>query len=394
MLNYEELVLLYKDKESDRVERKASINDLKKISETICAFSNNLPNHQCPSVIFIGQNDDLTCANLTITDQLLLTLSDIRSAGNILPLPSFTVQELTINDCKLIVLVVQPSLRTPVRYKGTTHVRVGPRNAIASADDERRLVEKQVWNNLPFDSRPFPPATIDDLNLKLFELEFVPAATSIEIRRENGRSTEEKLHALRLITPEGKPTAAAILLIGKDPRYFFSGAYIQFLRINGTQLTDPIAIQKEISGTLPEQIHLIEEILNLNTVVGAIIGGPKRIEPADYPIEALEQLARNAILHRVYQDSTTPIRIYWYEDRIEIISPGGLYGGVTPENIWKGFTAYRNPAIAEGLKMMEIIERFGYGLYKVKLFLENNNNPPLAIEFFDNYILATVRKAS
>jgi ATP-dependent DNA helicase RecG len=393
MLNDEELVLLYKDKESDRVERKASINDLKKISETICAFSNNLPNHQKPSVIFIGQNDDLTCSNLTITDKLLLTLSDIQSAGNILPLPSFTVQELTINECKLIVLVVQPSLRTPVRYKGTTHVRVGSRNTIASADDERRLTEKQVWNNLPFDSRPFPPATIDDLNLKLFELEFVPAATSIEIRRENGRSTTEKLHALRLITPEGKPTAAAILLIGKDPRYFFSGAYIQFLRINGTKLTDPIAIQKEISGTLPEQVRLIEETLNLNTVVGAIIGGPKRIEPADYPIEALEQLVRNAILHRVYQDSSTPIRIYWYEDRIEIMSPGGLYGGVTPENIWNGFTAYRNPAIAEGLKMMEIIERFGYGLYKVKLFLEKNNNPPLKIEFFDNYILATVRKA-
>ena len=59
---------LFEDLESDRVERKASISDRDKIRQAICSFANDLPNHQQPGVIFIGANDDGTCANLAITE--------------------------------------------------------------------------------------------------------------------------------------------------------------------------------------------------------------------------------------------------------------------------------------------------------------------------------------
>lgn len=75
----QQLEKLLKDLESDRVERKASLSDRGKLREAICAFANDLPNHQKPGVIFIGINDDGSCANLSITDDLLLTLSDMRS---------------------------------------------------------------------------------------------------------------------------------------------------------------------------------------------------------------------------------------------------------------------------------------------------------------------------
>ena len=93
-----QLETLLKDMESDRVERKASISDKGKLCEAICAFANDLPNHQQPGVLFIGVNDDGSCANLSITDQLLLTLSDMRSDGNILPFPAITVQKRTLGD--------------------------------------------------------------------------------------------------------------------------------------------------------------------------------------------------------------------------------------------------------------------------------------------------------
>lgn len=69
----QELTVLLGDLESDRVERKASILDGKKIRQAICAFANNLPNHKKPGVLFVGVNDDSTCANLPITDELLLS---------------------------------------------------------------------------------------------------------------------------------------------------------------------------------------------------------------------------------------------------------------------------------------------------------------------------------
>lgn len=146
-----ELAKLLNDLESDRVERKASAFDPDRISEAICAFANNLPNHRQPGVVFVGIHDNGTCANLPITDKLLLTLADLRSNGNILPFPMMSVQKKNLNGCELAVIVVQPSDDLPVRFRGHTYIRVGPRRAIATPQKERLLTEKRRFKNQPFD---------------------------------------------------------------------------------------------------------------------------------------------------------------------------------------------------------------------------------------------------
>ncbi|MGB7314968.1 MAG: RNA-binding domain-containing protein, partial [Nodosilinea sp.] len=89
-MNDQELEGLFDDLESDRAERKASDADRNKIRQAVCAFANDLPNYRLPGVIFVGVNDDGSCANFPITDDLLLRLSDMRSDGNILPFPILT----------------------------------------------------------------------------------------------------------------------------------------------------------------------------------------------------------------------------------------------------------------------------------------------------------------
>ena len=80
----EELLLLLKDIESDRVERKESWQSTKeKIREAICAFANDLPNYQLPGVVFIGVKDNGDCANLSITDELLLNIAQCKDDGGI-----------------------------------------------------------------------------------------------------------------------------------------------------------------------------------------------------------------------------------------------------------------------------------------------------------------------
>jgi ATP-dependent DNA helicase RecG len=249
-----------------------------------------------------------------------------------------------------------------------------------------------LWRNLPFDARPFAGATLDDLDLLRFEREYLPSAISAETLSVNGRSTVEQLRALRLASPAGVPTAAAILLFGKNPRAFLPGAYIQFLRINGTQLIDDIISQKEISGTVPDQVRQIEELLNLNITTKAVIEGPTRSESSDFPLAALQQLTRNAVMHRNYNGSNTPVKVYWFSDRIEIHSPGGLYGEVTPETIWRNVTSYRNPLLAEGMKVLRLVERFGFGLTKAKAAIDGNGNPALDYEFVDTFVLFVVRR--
>ena len=127
MLTEADLAILWADFESDRVERKASITDGDRIRQAICAFANDMPDHRLPGVLFIGANDDGSCANLPITDRLLQTLASMRSDGNILPFPSMTAQKRTVDACEVAVVEVQPSYTPPVRYNGRVWIRVGPR---------------------------------------------------------------------------------------------------------------------------------------------------------------------------------------------------------------------------------------------------------------------------
>ena len=249
-----ELEVLLADIESDRVERTQSFTDRDKIGEAICAFANDLPGHNLPGVLFVGVRDDGSCAGLQVTDQLLLALSDFRADGRVQPMPSLVVQKHILAGCEVAVVAVQPSDAPPVRYKGRVCIRVGPRRAIATPEEERRLSEKRRVRDLPFDVRPVPNATLDDLDLEYFQKEYLPSAVAPEVLAQNQRSLDHQLASLRFITTDAPPvpTVVGMLTIGQDPEEFIGGAYIQFLRIDGLQLSDPIRDEKRVSGPLPE----------------------------------------------------------------------------------------------------------------------------------------------
>ena len=396
-MDNQELETLYRDLESDRVERKASGDVRKKISQTVCALANDLPDYGKPGVIFVGVNDDGSCNNLLITDNLLISLANIRDDGKILPIPGITVSKQIIDGCEVVAIVVKPSDAPPVRYEGRIWVRVGPRLAIASADDERRLSEKRIARDLPFDLRPLPSASIQDLNLLSFQQEYLPAALAPEVLAENQRTLEQRLASVRFTTPEPEscPTVLGILVVGKDPKQFIPGTYVQFLRIDGTELGDPIKDQKEINGTLIDILRVLDEVLQINiSVASDITSSTIEIQQPDYPISALQQLTRNAIMHRSYENTNAPVKVYWFNDRIEIQNPGGLFGQVNRDNFGKGATDYRNPHLAGAMKDLGYVQRFGYGIPTAKRALERNGNPLPEFLLDDAYTTVIVRRGA
>jgi len=393
MLSDSELAVLLGDVESDRVERKASLNNADRIREAICAFANDLPEHHKPGVVLVGAHDDGSCAHLPIADALLRTLADMRSDGNILPLPVMTVQKRTVGGCELAVVEVQPSLSPPVRYKGRIWVRVGPRRAIASAEEERRLTEKRRAADLPFDQRPVQGASLDDLDLESFRREYLPAAVAADVLAVNGRLLDHQFASLHFVSPDGTPNAAALLVFGKDPVSWVRGAYLQFARFDGGEITDPIRNQKEVTGPLSQMLRQLDEILEANISVAADVRSKvTEVRYPDYPLVALQQLVRNAVLHRTYETTNAPVRVYWFTDRIEIHSPGGLYGQVNRSNFGSpGVTDYRNPLLAEAMKVLGFVQRFGMGIPLARRELEKNENPPLILEPAESHVLVTVR---
>ena len=392
MLTDEELERLLTDIESDRAERTRSAADGGKIAKAICAFANDMPRHEQPGVLFIGVDDDGACADLEITDQLLVRLGAMRSDGNIQPLPVMSVEQRRLGGCRVAVVTVEPSDNPPVRYDGRCWISVGPRRAQASAEEERRLTEKRRWGNLPFDTHGVPGATIDDLNMQRFAEEYLPPSVSPEVLAENRRPIEEQMAALRLMARDGTPTVTALLFLAKDVRQWFPGAYIQFVRHDGAGLTDPIKSQHEISGTLVDQLRRIDEVMTTNISTALTLSDGTHVEKPDYPLAALQQLVRNAVLHRNYEQTNAPVKVTWFSDRIEISSPGGPFGQVTRENFGQpGVADYRNPTIAGALKAMGFAERFGTGIAISRDALARNGNPEPAFTIDDAYILAMMR---
>lgn len=391
----QELLELMKDLESDRVERKESLSDSSKIREAICAFANDLPDHRKPGVLFIGVKDNGPCASLTIDDALLCTLADMRSDGNIIPFPHIEVQKRKLAGCELAVIIVYPSEAPPVRYKQKVCIRVGPRRAVATAQEERRLTEKRRSKDLPFDLTAVSSATTSDLDQDLFIRTYLPSAVSPEVMVENNRNLEQQLASLRMIasTSSPCPTVLGILALGSDPRRYLPGAYIQFLRLDGIELTDPIKDQKEIDGPLTDMLGELNEVFAAHISVATFVTGQEvETQCPDYPIDALRQLAYNAVLHRVYEATHTPVKIYWFSDRIEISSPGGPFGLVNEKNFGTGVTDYRNPHLAEAMKNLGYVQKFGLGIQMARKSLEKNGNPPPAFEVNEAYVLVTIRR--
>jgi len=391
----EDLEQLMLDLESDRVERKTSISDVGRICEAICAFANDLPDHRKPGVVFIGLNDDATCVNLPITDELLRTLAGWRSDGNILPLPSMSVQKRTVGNCETAVVIVEPSDAPPVRYKGRVWIRVGPTRAIATQQDEHRLAEKRRSRDLPFDLHVISTASLDDLDLEFFEREYLPAAFSPDIFQKNEREATQQLASLRFATvhPPHHPTVLGLLALGKSPADYVPGAYVQFLRIDGNQLADPISDQHELHGRLVDLLRRMDDVLRSNIRTATDIrSGATELRAPDYPLVALQQLTRNAVMHRDYQLSNAPVRITWFNDRVEVQNPGGPYGQVTAQNFAQpGITDYRNPHLAEAMKTLGFVQRFGVGIPTAQDALAHNGNPPAEFRVESQHVLVTIK---
>lgn len=383
MMSYtnDDLERLLADLESDLVERKESLagDAPTKAREAICGFANDLPDHQRPGVLFVGARDDGSPSGVAITDELLRQLADMKTDGNTLPPPTLTVSKRVLRGAEMAVVTVQPADSPPVKFKGRVHIRIGPRRGNATAQDERILSEKRRYRDIPFDVQPVPSSTLRDLNERFFEAEYLPSAFAADVLTANARSYQQQLAATKLVASadDPTPTVLGLLVLGISPRDYLPGAYIQFLRIAGTGLADPVIDDQVIDGTVSEVLRRVDEKMAAHNRVAVDFTSSsteKRLH--DYAPAALQQIVRNAVMHRAYEATNAPIHVYWFDDRIEITSPGGPYGAVTEETFGQpGVVDYRNPNLAEALRVLGFVQRFGVGIATARRELDRNGNP-------------------
>jgi len=242
---------------------------------------------------------------------------------------------------------------------------------------------------------PVPRASIEDLSKVFFEDIYLKAAFSPDVLKENNRSYEERLASCKMIVSpdDTTPTILGILTLGKTPQDYIPGAYIQFLRIDGTELTDPIIDEFVIKGTLIDVVNRTEDKLMAHNRTAVDISQGPHILTIDYPHVAFQQILYNSIMHRTYEGTNAPVRVYWYNDRVEFNSPGGPYGNVSIENFGKpGITDYRNPNIADVFKTIGLIQRYGVGIQTARNAMLKNGNPEPEFACNESMIVCVLRK--
>ena len=390
MLTDDGLRALMADIESDRSERTTSTNNTDKFGEAICAFANDFPNHRQAGYLLVGVDDAGNPSGLTVTDRLLRDLAALRSNINLEPLPAITVQKHSLPGGDVAVMEVLPSDLPPVRYKGRIWIRVGPSRRGANQQEERVLIEKRTVHQKTFDARPCRGCTMDDLVPDLFLVSYLPAAVERDVLEENRRSRDEQMASLRFYDLTADcPTNAGALLFAKDPLRWIPGSYVQYVRWAGTTMAaDPVS-DKRFHGDLLTVLREMQAFLSLSAHSRPVAESAFRERTeADYPPVALRELLLNAIMHRSYE-SNAPVRLNWFDDRIEVQNPGGLYGMASPENFPRQ-TDYRNPVVAGAMATLGYVNAFGRGVIRAQEALRRNGNPPAEFTFEPSHVLATI----
>lgn len=164
--------------------------------------------------------------------------------------------------------------------------------------------------------------------------------------------------------------------------------------MEGEDLASDVIDEQQFSGDLINMLRTLDQFMGVQIRKEPQAVSALREETvAEYPLLAIREFLMNAVMHRDYR-SNAPIRFYMFSDRIEIQNPGGLYGSARPEN-FPDQNDYRNPVIAEALKILGYVNKFSRGVYRSQKLLQENGNP--AAEFVLDqpaYLSVTIKKES
>jgi ATP-dependent DNA helicase RecG len=273
-----------------------------------------------------------------------------------------------------IVVARSPELHSLA--DGRVLVRTGVENRPLSGDQIRQLAATKSTGD--FEAEPAPGARRADFDDEVIA-EFV-AKWEERRRREWTRSVDDLLHEVGALGGDGRPSIAGVLLFARNPQAFLPQSRLTFVKFVGTlprgESGQPgYGRREEIGGPLARIIQRTWEIVGEEMRIGAVVTGLEREERTEYPVAAVREALVNAVAHRDYRLGGRRIEVRMFTDRMEVISPGGLPGFVTVDNIVEEHFS-RNPRIVSGLYQWGYIEELGLGVDLMIEEMVRTGHPP------------------
>ena len=325
--------------------------------------------------------------------------------------PEITVQ--TLEEKTVLVVEVFPGRVRPYYIKSFgkergTYIRI---NGTSRPVDDRKLKELELeGQKISYDTLPEIDMEYSEQEAKelckamekvVYDVQTTYVTKAIQetllVSEKNTEKTEiinkmtiEKLEDLGLLCRIGKelqPTHAFRLMTKNKIRY----AKIQCALFKGTE-RDIFIDKREFDGPLYAQLENAYQFVLKHINLSAKIEGLHRKESYELPVRTIRELITNAVVHRSYLDESC-IQVCVYDDRIEVTSPGMLYGGLDMQSAKSGKSKCRNTAIAESFRYMGLIEAWGTGIPRmIKECREYGLREPVFEELGDSIRVTLFRK--
>lgn len=333
------------------------------VKKTVIAFANT-----AGGKIYIGVDDDGSAVGVSDPDDVMLKCSNaIRDAirPDITMFVNYSVE--TIANKQVVVIDVQRGTSIPyyLESKGIRPVGVYVRQGASSVPASETAILKMIKET---DGDKYE-------NARSIQQELTFNSAKKEFETDSVSFNEQTMRTLKLISDDGVYTNLGLLLSDQCPHTIKAAV---FEGTNKFVFKD----RAEFNGSLLEQINSAYEYINRYNRTRSEFEGIHRIDIRDYPVEAIREALLNSVVHRDYAFSAS-ILISIFDDRIEIVSIGGLVRGITKDEIFMGLSVQRNEALANVFYRLNLIEAFGTGIPKIFRLYEGFNVKP-SIETSDN----------
>jgi ATP-dependent DNA helicase RecG len=345
------------------------------IAETLVAFANTEG-----GTLVVGVNPDGE-----VTDPKLdgAALEKALKEADDLCNPTIVIgnwEEVEADSGTAYTIRVPRSIELHALTDGRVLIRSGINNRPLGGQEILRLASAKSTGD--FEAEVVPGVTKDDFSRKMID-EYLAKRAERTKRPYNGK-IDDLLQEIGVVDSQGNPTVAGIMLFSEYPQQWLPQSSVVFAKFVGKTPRGEDGLagysrREEITGPVP---RLIEQAWNLiwgEMAVSAVVKGLEREETYEYPQFAVREAIVNAISHRDYRLKGRRIEVRMYSDRLEVISPGGLPGFITVENIVDEHFS-RNPRIVNGLFQWGYIEELGLGIDRMmEVMQQAGHNPP----FFD-----------
>ncbi|MEK7173320.1 MAG: RNA-binding domain-containing protein [Patescibacteria group bacterium] len=317
---------LTKQPESETFEKKPSLSDIGRMVEIVSSFANHKGGQ-----ILVGVGDKGKIIGVDIGKNTIERLTDTiidKTEPKIYP----EILTLKIEDKNLVLISVKSSSQKPHTAGGRPFKRVGKNTKAMSQSEYESLLMEKNRHKMKFDIEICEEAALEDIGTRKISWYLKEREKARNISRKINMSTKELLTNLKCLV-DGKPTNAGILFFGKYPQRFMPNARLRVVKFKGNDVINPTLDSATCEGTLPEMIDLAEDFIrkNIRLLGTRTEKSFRREDKFEYPIKAVREAVINAMIHRNYFESGD-VRVFIFDNRIEITNPGTFPKGVTPQH--------------------------------------------------------------